>query len=81
MDIIDSPKFKNTMVRGGELILTDVISELGIYGTWISDGPVVHLNEMAGHLLRTKRYPTFDLVQTLMKVVWLLDLPYLIVHF
>ncbi|KAJ3318674.1 Glutathione synthetase [Blyttiomyces sp. JEL0837] len=54
MDLIRSPTLRNIMVRNGELIEADVVSELGIYGIWLSDGNVVHVNECGGHLLRTK---------------------------
>lgn len=56
MDLIHPPKFKNAMVRNGLVSILEVVSELGIYGTWVSDGPIVHLNEFSGHLLRTKRF-------------------------
>lgn len=56
MDLINPPKFKNAMMREGEVLVADVVSEMGVYGTWISDGTLVHLNQAAGHLLRTKRY-------------------------
>lgn len=35
MDLIRSPPLKNIMVREGQLIEGDVISELGIYGTFL----------------------------------------------
>ena len=54
MELIKPPSLKNIMMRKGELLECSVISELGVYGTWVSDGEVVHLNESAGHLLRTK---------------------------
>ncbi|KAI9101059.1 glutathione synthase [Phlyctochytrium arcticum] len=54
MDLIEPPPLENIMVRTGHLIRGEVVSELGIYGIWVSDGPVVHLNESGGHLLRTK---------------------------
>ncbi|KAJ3415197.1 hypothetical protein HDV05_005337 [Chytridiales sp. JEL 0842] len=54
MDLIKSPAATGVMVRQGQIIKTDVVSELGIYGVWISEGDVVHMNEFAGHLLRTK---------------------------
>jgi hypothetical protein len=54
MDRINPPSFRNLMIRKGETIKSQVISELGIYGVWISIGSVVHLNQAAGHLLRTK---------------------------
>ncbi|GAB5586862.1 Glutathione synthetase [Umbelopsis nana] len=58
MDLIRSPPLKNIMVREGLLIQGDVISELGIYGTYLHDGKKEILNEPAGHLLRTKGHGT-----------------------
>ncbi|CAO3677997.1 unnamed protein product [Umbelopsis vinacea] len=58
MDLIRSPPLKNIMVREGMLIQGDVISELGIYGTYLHDGDKEILNEGAGHLLRTKGHGT-----------------------
>jgi glutathione synthase len=55
MDLIRPPQFKNAMLREGKVIVTDVVSELGIYGLWVSEDSVVYLNKAAGHLLRTKR--------------------------
>ncbi|RKO89857.1 glutathione synthetase, partial [Blyttiomyces helicus] len=54
MDIIRPPPLRNLMVREGKLIHGEVISELGIYGIWVSEAEVVHLNEAGGYLLRTK---------------------------
>ena len=54
MKLIQPPVFQNTLLRKGEVIVTNVVSELGIYGIWLSDGDIVHLNECGGHLLRTK---------------------------
>ncbi|TPX72981.1 glutathione synthase [Spizellomyces sp. 'palustris'] len=54
MDLIRPPPLENIMVRQGRLIKGEVVSELGIYGLWVSDGSVVHMNETGGHLLRTK---------------------------
>ncbi|KAJ8324596.1 Glutathione synthetase [Batrachochytrium dendrobatidis] len=54
MDLIKPPPFKNTLVRNGVAINTEVVSELGIYGAYISDGVQVHMNQTLGHLLRTK---------------------------
>ncbi|KAI9204173.1 glutathione synthase [Polychytrium aggregatum] len=55
MDLIQPPRMQNVMVRNAEIIPSEVISELGIYGIWVSEGSVCHLNEAAGHLLRTKK--------------------------
>ena len=54
MELIQPPSLNNVMLRKGEIIQSDVVSELGIYGIWVSDGDVCHLNESGGHLLRTK---------------------------
>ncbi|KAJ3049283.1 hypothetical protein HK097_009708 [Rhizophlyctis rosea] len=54
MDLIRPPPLKNIMVRQGALIEGEVVSELGVYGLWVSDGDEIHLNEAGGHLLRTK---------------------------
>ncbi|KAJ1552758.1 hypothetical protein HK405_010136, partial [Cladochytrium tenue] len=54
MDLIRPPPARNLLVRSGAVVEADVISELGIYGVWLSEGSVVHLNEAGGHLLRTK---------------------------
>ena len=56
MDLIQPPPAQNIMVRNCRLIeAPEVVSELGIYGVWVSDGSaLVHLNESGGHLLRTK---------------------------
>lgn len=48
------------MVRRGELLETDAVSEVGVYGTFLRRGDEVLLNEEAGHLVRTKvRYFAF----------------------
>ncbi|KAJ3322635.1 hypothetical protein HDV06_002849 [Boothiomyces sp. JEL0866] len=54
MDLIKPPPLKNSLVRRGQLTEAEVISELGIYGIWISDRDVCLLNTSGGHLLRTK---------------------------
>ncbi|KAJ3230062.1 hypothetical protein HDU81_004789 [Chytriomyces hyalinus] len=54
MELICPPPARGVLVRQGQIIQGDVISELGIYGVWISEGDVVHMNETVGHLLRTK---------------------------
>ncbi|CAM0135686.1 unnamed protein product [Umbelopsis sp. WA50703] len=63
MDLIRSPPLKNFMVREGQLIEGDVISELGIYGTFLHDGNQAVLNELAGHLLRTKGHGADQLTE------------------
>ena len=54
MDLIQPPPLRNVMMRQGKSTEADVISELGIYGIWISDGDVCLFNDEGGHLLRTK---------------------------
>ncbi|KAI8613015.1 glutathione synthase [Chytriomyces sp. MP71] len=54
MELIKPPPSRSVLVRNGEIIEGDVISELGIYGVWVSEDSVVHMNEGVGHLLRTK---------------------------
>jgi glutathione synthase len=53
MDLIQPPSMKNIILRQGELIKGEMISELGIYGVFIG-GKEVIVNEVGGHLLRTK---------------------------
>ncbi|KAJ3100660.1 Glutathione synthetase [Phlyctochytrium planicorne] len=54
MDLISSPSTKCVMIRRGQPIELDAISELGIYGVWLSNDKSVLINKSAGHLLRTK---------------------------
>lgn len=58
MDLIKSPPLDNLMVREGKIITGEVVSELGIYGTYIADGGKEILNHTGGHLLRTKATTT-----------------------
>ncbi|KAI9312645.1 glutathione synthase [Dichotomocladium elegans] len=58
MELIRSPPLQNLMVREGELIEGQVVSELGIYGTYLNDGDKAIVNDIAGHLLRTKGHAT-----------------------
>ncbi|RIA86206.1 glutathione synthase [Glomus cerebriforme] len=56
MDLIQPPLMKNIILRQGELIKGEMISELGIYGIFIGgegENEVI-MNEIGGHLLRTK---------------------------
>ena len=49
------PKTTNYMVRpGAEPMLTEVISELGIFGYVIGDASKIVSNHQVGHMLRTK---------------------------
>ncbi|KAF7556084.1 hypothetical protein G7046_g6409 [Stylonectria norvegica] len=56
MELITPPPVTNTILRNGQLEQGGVICELGIYGTclWNKDNGVIHYNEEAGYLLRTK---------------------------
>ncbi|KAI8834307.1 glutathione synthase [Chytridium lagenaria] len=54
MDLIAAPTSKSVMVRHGQYVAMDTISELGIYGVWLSNSNTVAFNRSAGHLLRTK---------------------------
>ena len=42
------------MVREGSSFEVDSLSELGIFGTFLSRGNEVLINKQAGHLVRTK---------------------------
>ncbi|KAJ2099925.1 Glutathione synthetase [Coemansia sp. S100] len=35
MDLIRAPGFKNVLLRNGQLVASEVVSELGIYGVWV----------------------------------------------
>ncbi|KAJ2874838.1 Glutathione synthetase [Coemansia aciculifera] len=61
MDLIRAPVFKNILLRNGQLVASEVVSELGIYGVWVSDnsGDVV-INRSGGHLLRTKASDVYE---------------------
>eukprot|EP00842_Homolaphlyctis_polyrhiza_P004783 jgi/Hompol1/5305/HPOL_004315-RA len=54
MDLIRAPAFEAKVVRNETVFARRVVSELGIYGVWLSNGQTVHINEAVGHLLRTK---------------------------
>ncbi|KAJ2784716.1 Glutathione synthetase [Coemansia javaensis] len=55
MDLIRASRFSNVLLRDGELVASEVVSELGIYGIWVSDERgAVAANRAGGHLLRTK---------------------------
>ncbi|KAI7904154.1 glutathione synthase [Cokeromyces recurvatus] len=58
MDLIKSPPLQNVMIREGKTIVGDVVSELGIFGTFLADDEKEILNEVGGHLLRTKATTT-----------------------
>ena len=42
------------MVREGQLLETDTLSELGIFGAFLRRGDRILLNKESGHLIRTK---------------------------
>ncbi|XP_072168975.1 glutathione synthetase-like [Diadema setosum] len=49
------PIHENYFLRNGvKTVLSNVVSELGIFGTLVSHGGEVVMNETSGHLLRTK---------------------------
>ncbi|KAJ3075274.1 hypothetical protein HDU98_008751 [Podochytrium sp. JEL0797] len=54
MDLIQPPQSTKVLVRNGVIAECEVVSELRVFEVWISEGGVVHVNEAAGHLLRTK---------------------------
>lgn len=42
------------MVRDGQLVDTDSLSELGIFGVLVRRGDKVISNKQSGHMIRTK---------------------------
>lgn len=56
MELIDSPKVSNTILRDNELVSGRIVSELGVFGTvlWDIDQKRGLMNNQAGFLLRTK---------------------------
>ena len=54
MERLCPPVQQNYLVTNGLLNQDFVTNELGIYGVWVSDGQVTHINSSAGVLLRTK---------------------------
>ncbi|CAG8474238.1 16335_t:CDS:2 [Acaulospora colombiana] len=54
MDLIQPPPMRNILLKQGEVIEDDVVSELGVYGIIIGKGEEEIVNEVGGHLLRTK---------------------------
>lgn len=58
MDLIDTTPHDNYMVRDSIAMKLPVITELGIYGSWLSCGEKVILNTEAGYLMRTKAVGT-----------------------
>ncbi|KAJ2731201.1 Glutathione synthetase [Coemansia sp. BCRC 34962] len=61
MDLIRAPGFNNILLRNGQLVASEVVSELGIYGVWVSDGDGnIVINRSGGHLLRTKASDVYE---------------------
>ncbi|KAL7752216.1 Glutathione synthetase [Sorochytrium milnesiophthora] len=60
MDLIRPPPLRNVLIRNGEYMEAEVVSELGIYGIWISNGDQVNTNDVGGYLLRTKTSDTHE---------------------
>jgi glutathione synthase len=58
MDRITPRPQVNWLVRAGQITETQVVSELGVYGVYVSQDTTVHLNSSGGHLLRTKAAET-----------------------
>ena len=56
MKKINSIPIRTALIRSSEITLSEVISELGIYSTYLSntDRTDIVVDEFAGHLLRTK---------------------------
>ncbi|CAG9861286.1 unnamed protein product [Phyllotreta striolata] len=55
MERIFPPVSKGYMILpGSQPVLTELISEIGIYGILISDGQKIVVNEQAGHMIRSK---------------------------
>ena len=45
---------RSVLLREGQILEVDSLSELGVYGTFVRRGPLVIVNSSAGHLVRTK---------------------------
>ncbi|KAI8096912.1 glutathione synthetase [Halteromyces radiatus] len=58
MDLIRTPPLDNLMLREGVILNGQVVSELGIYGVYLNDGTNEVVNNIGGHLLRTKGVET-----------------------
>ncbi|CAK0740272.1 hypothetical protein CVIRNUC_001238 [Coccomyxa viridis] len=54
MQRIRPPINRSMLLRDGNILEVDTLSELGIYGTFVGRGDTVILNAEAGHLIRTK---------------------------
>ena len=54
MERIKPASQKSILVRNGQWAEEETLSELGIYGVYVTQGSTVLLNQEAGHLVRTK---------------------------
>lgn len=54
MQRIRPPVHKSVLVRRGEAVTEDCVTELGVYGAFVQHGDDMVMNECCGHLLRTK---------------------------
>ena len=54
MQRIFPPSHSTLCLRRGELVRLETLSELGVYGGYLRVGDAVVMNEVGGHLLRTK---------------------------
>lgn len=54
MQRIEPVAHRNAAMRGGEVRVQEMFSEVGIYGCFLADAERVILNEAAGHLVRSK---------------------------
>ncbi|XP_053552989.1 glutathione synthetase [Bombina bombina] len=77
MDKITPQPVKSCLLKaGGQLKISECISELGIFGVYVRHGKEMVLNERAGHLLRTKATEHAD--GGVAAGVAVLDNPYLV---
>ncbi|KAL2745192.1 glutathione synthetase-like [Vespula maculifrons] len=76
MDRINPPSQKNYLISSSDTLLSDVISELGIYGVIIGNRTDILYNEEAGHILRTKMSTENE--GGIIAGVGVLDSPYLV---
>ncbi|XP_078542506.1 glutathione synthetase-like [Lissotriton helveticus] len=77
MDKIMPHPIKTYLLKGGSnLILSNCLSELGIFGVYVRQGRDMILNEQVGHLLRTKSTEFTD--GGILAGIHVLDSPYLV---
>ena len=55
MQRIRPPAVDTAVLRDGSYVIAKASSELGIFGSMLSDSVRVHSNDCCGHLLRTKQ--------------------------